>query len=367
MDGFKLLKFQVTNFRNLNSNIVNFSDGINCILGQNGNGKTNLLEAIHFLANKKSFRKNANFPQILSMDSGKPEIIYSATLKDRHNYNRSYSGTWEGDRSQWYLDGAIVKNKISINTIFINPFDSFSFHNSSSFRRKWFDSNISKVNPRYKKILTKYNQNLKQRNHLLKFKPFKYETQIEAIDHQFSQLISDLNSEKIHFIEEINPFCRKIYEKIFDENHELQISLSSALDQLDPAQVYRDLRQNIKKDEAAGCTTTGHHRDDYLLLFDDLNAYEFCSLGQLKMAYLSLLFAYIELFRYKIKVFPIVLMDDVSGELDNTRWQKLVLFLELSEFQVLITTANEKFKEGLEKINNVNKIYIHDGDILNNH
>src|SRR5690606_34270057 len=96
---------------------------------------------------------------------------------------------------------------------------------------------------------------------------------------------------------------------------------------------------------------------------DGLNSYDYCSLGQQKMSYLSLLFAYIELFRYKYTSYPIVLIDDVSGELDRFRWQKLVEYLEKSEFQVLITTANEKFKEELERIVGASKLYVESGSV----
>src|SRR5690606_24174314 len=107
--------------------------------------------------------------------------------------------------------------------------------------------------------------------------------------------------------------------------------------------------------------------DDYLLLFDDFNAIEFCSLGQQKMSYLSLLFAYIELFRYKFKAFPLVLLDDLSGELDETRWKLLVQFLNRQEFQVLITSANEKFREELDSISNVKNFLIESGNLVQIH
>ena len=80
MNSYKISKLQVTNFRNLNSDIFQFNNGINCILGENGNGKTNILEAINVLCTKKSFRKNTSFPQFLSIDGGKPEIIFSSVL-----------------------------------------------------------------------------------------------------------------------------------------------------------------------------------------------------------------------------------------------------------------------------------------------
>ena len=103
--------------------------------------------------------------------------------------------------------------------------------------------------------------------------------------------------------------------------------------------------------------------DDYLFEFDGYNAYEYCSLGQQKMTFLSLLFAYIELFRYKFRTYPIVLLDDVSGELDERRWRNLISYLQAKKFQVFITTANESFKHELEKIEDSNKIIISDGNM----
>jgi len=96
-----------------------------------------------------------------------------------------------------------------------------------------------------------------------------------------------------------------------------------------------------------------------------LNSVDFCSLGQQKMSYLSLLFAYIELFRYKIGSFPIVLMDDVSGELDKSRWENLVQYLGKGKFQTLITTANEAFKNELEKVEGTKKIIVTSGLVKN--
>ena len=81
------------------------------------------------------------------------------------------------------------------------------------------------------------------------------------------------------------------------------------------------------------------------------------------MSYLSLLFAYISLFRYKFNSFPIVLLDDVSGELDGLRWKRLITYLEKSEFQVFITTANERFKIELEKIEGANKLLVTKGKV----
>ncbi|MFN8369980.1 MAG: hypothetical protein U0T83_05085 [Bacteriovoracaceae bacterium] len=108
----------------------------------------------------------------------------------------------------------------------------------------------------------------------------------------------------------------------------------------------------------------GPHVDDFQINFDGINAFDFCSLGQQKMGFLSLLFAYIELFRYKFNSYPIVLIDDVSGELDEVRWTRLVKYLRSRIFQVFITTANKNFKNELEKIEHVKNFLIKSGKII---
>ena len=108
MTNYKISKLQVTNFRNLNSEIITFTNGINCILGENGNGKTNILEAINVLATKKSFKKNTSFPQILSIDGGKPEIIFSSVLEN-NDEKISYSSKMTNETILWFLDGSPIK------------------------------------------------------------------------------------------------------------------------------------------------------------------------------------------------------------------------------------------------------------------
>ena len=92
MLNWKLSKLQVSNFRNLSRDVIEFSSSINCIFGQNGNGKTNILEAIYVLVTKKSFRKNASFPQFLGIDGESPEIYLTSIFQDHENENLSFSG-----------------------------------------------------------------------------------------------------------------------------------------------------------------------------------------------------------------------------------------------------------------------------------
>ncbi len=119
MISYKISKLQVTNFRNLNPDVISFSSGINCIVGENGNGKTNILEAINVLATKKSFRKNTGFPQFLSIDGGKPEIIFSSVFHNSENEVVSYSSKMTSESILWFLNGAPVKKRLDIKVVFI--------------------------------------------------------------------------------------------------------------------------------------------------------------------------------------------------------------------------------------------------------
>jgi DNA replication and repair protein RecF len=364
MNTWKISKLQVTNFRNLSNEVFTFSNGINCILGENGNGKTNLLEAVNVLATKKSFKKNTGFPQYLSIDSEKAEIIFSSVFENSENEKISYSSKVSNTDMNWFLDGAPIKKKIDIKILFINPFDSYGFHNHASERREWIDYFISQLDPYYKKQLSKYVTTLKFRNVLLQKKPSKFKEQILANDLELSYVSEYLTQRRLEFLKEIEPFCFEIFQKIFSEKHILKISLETRIKGQNVEQIQNMYRANLEKDIERGQTSYGPHKDDYVLLFDGLNSLDYCSLGQQKMCYLSLLFAYIELFRYKYMSYPIVLIDDVSGELDQHRWRRLVEYLEKQKFQVLITTANEKFKEELERIDGANKIHIQNGSII---
>ena len=363
MAAYKISRLQVKNFRNLQQNIMDFSPKINCILGENGEGKTNILEAIYFLATKKSFRKNTGFPQFLGMDGEKPEILLSSVFTVDEKKSVSYDGKICAEHSEWILGGKPGRKKLEIPILFINPFDAHGFHIFAEQRRNWFNRHISMLNEKYKSSLKKYRQLLRFRNSLLKEKPSLYREQISALDREMAIHSKILTEERCLFLSEIEHFYGDVFKQIFSEKHSLMAHLETRMKGLSEEEIYDYMQNRFPKDDAAKITTYGVHKDDYAFFLDGLNTLDYGSLGQQKMGYLSLLFAYIRLFRYKMNTFPIVLIDDVSGELDRARWGRLVKYLEKCEFQVLITTANERFKEELEKIMGVNKMRVQSGSV----
>ena len=362
MNCSKVKKLQAQNFRNLKNSVFDFAPGINCIFGQNGNGKTNLLEAIFLLTNKKSFRKNTDYSQMLNIEGETPEIILQSVFENEGELI-SYSLRMSDKSEERFLNNKPDKSTPS-SSVFINPFDAYNFHTSSTFRRQWVDSHISLGDKEYKQVLGRFQKSMKFRNSVLAIGGKSASSQLKAIDDQVAEYSAILTQKRYEFLTALNNFITPTFKAIFSEEHSLELNLDSLFVHWDKKKIFDFYRHQENADLKAQVTQVGIHRDDFIFTFDGLNAFEFCSLGQQKMAFLSLIFAYIELFRYKFDSYPIVLIDDVSGELDSQRWKNLIQYLETKNFQVLITTANENFGKELEKIPASRKFYIEHGKLI---
>lgn len=365
MNCWKVKKLQANNFRNLKNDIFDFAPGINCIFGQNGNGKTNLLEAVFLITNKKSFRKNTDYAQMINIEGETPEITVQTVFENDGDLV-PYSLRMSESLEERFLNNKPEKTKTPSSSVFINPFDAYQFHTSATFRRQWVDSHISLGDREYRQIMTRFQKSMKFRNSVLSYGGKSASAQLIAIDDQVAEYSAILTQKRHEFLSSLNEFITPTFKSIFSEEHALLMNLDSLFLHWDKKKIFDFYRHQENADLKAQITQVGIHRDDYIFSFDGLNAYEFCSLGQQKMAFLSLIFAYIELFRYKFTSYPIVLIDDVSGELDSQRWKNLIEYLETKNFQVLITTANENFGKELEKIPASKKFTIEHGK-LNNH
>ena len=226
------------------------------------------------------------------------------------------------------------------------------------------DQKISLMDESYKKVLKDYNKLLKFKNNLLSTRPIQFREQVLAIDRELAPLSFLLTQKRTDFLKELGPILQKSFHRLFSRNHELSIFLDSKLSAMNTEEIFKFLRNNSQKDEAAGRMIHGVHRDDYLFFFDGMNALDYCSLGQQKMALLGLIFAYIELFRYKFDLNPVLLIDDVSGELDRLRWSFFINYLEQNDYQVLMTTANESFKDELAGLVDVKRMEMQRGLLI---
>ena len=357
----RIKKLQFQGFRNLCKHTVEFSDHLNCIFGENGSGKTNLLEAISFLSTGKSFRKKSTFSQILNIDGQETEVLLSS-LVTHNKIEKTLGLKINQEKYHWFLNGYLVARRPKmIPIVFIGPFDSYEFFNSSSFRRRWIDTKISSLKEEYKKALGKYNSFIKHKNKLLSLRPDRYREQIKSLNKSIAPISFFLTQERKIFLQELAPWISKAFAEIFFQDSNLDITLKSPLSFLSEKGILKLLDDSMGLDESLGHTKCGGHGDDYLLFFNGLPVKEFCSLGQQRVGILALIFAYVRLFEYKLNTLPIVLIDDVSGELDKIRWGNFIDYLQERECQIFMTTANEFFKKELEKIGHSKHIEIQNG------
>ncbi len=351
-----LKKIKVKNFRNLSDEIVSFSHNVNFIIGKNGNGKTNLLESIYYLLRGKSFKKKNNFSHVLSAECVKNEIIYNATIDDYF-----LSGTFRNNENIFYKNNKKHK-RINGEVFFISPSEAFQFFNVPAFRKDKFNYLISSVDKEYRTNLKKYETLINQKNSILKQK-VKYDPiLLEVINKDLAKYILYLSTKRSQFLKKISNIFKKTYKNIFSEDIKIDIDLNSSFSGLFFDEILKKLQQGLNDEIQSKVSLRGSHKDDYDILIDGFLVQEYASLGQMKMAYFSLIFSFLELFFNKNNERPLLLIDDVSGELDHIRLEKLIDYLAEVNIQVFLTSANEEilnlFKESFGAIRISNGQYI---------
>lgn len=367
MDLFKLKKLSGKNFRNLQPVFIEVDKNLICFFGENAQGKTNLLEMLYFLFNQKSFKKKAEFSQILAIDGDKAEITISGEyLKSESNY---ISLKVTEQSLDYYLNNQrIKKDKVSQSVFILVPVDSYNFFNERSERISWLDKEISRFNKTHTKSLIDYTRGLKQRNLLLAAK--KIDTvQIRTLTETIAKYAITIQNNRILYIQEIKHFLALTFQRLFASNDliglEYNETIKSSISEQDYVEKwleYLPLEVNKK------ISKKGSQLDDMVITINGFPMNSHGSMGQQKMAYFSLFFASIKYLNgpKKLEYSPIILLDDISSEIDSLRWKSLIKYLLDQNFQVFLTTANLTFLETIKTQENVNIFMIQNGQVTKN-
>jgi DNA replication and repair protein RecF len=370
MELLSFNKISIENFRNIENILIELGPKINCIFGDNGQGKTNILEAIYYLNYRKSFRKNTQFDQLINRNNDLPSFEIKATYQtgSRESF---ISGQFEGRLKKIYLNNSPLKGRTGFDCFFINPFDSFLFHQSSQYRRQWMDQFLVKTHHEYNALIKSLEKVLRNRNVLL-MKIGQYTKNLKNEDYKqleiFNSMLVDY-SQKIGlirdvFVEKLNTYCSTIMKEIFNDNADLRFEYLPSFPLANAKLHSEQLIENFNSDLRNKTTKIGPHRDDFYFLLNNANTTECGSTGQQKMSYLSLVFSQLEVYREDKGSYPVVLIDDISGELDGLRWKNLINYLEKKTYQVIITTANEAFKRELKSLSEVKLLQVHSGELI---
>ena len=346
------------NYRNYDELILDFNDNLNIIIGDNAQGKTNLLESIYVLAVTKSFL-SINDKNLIMFDSR-----YSL-VKGSLNNNTSF------DELEVLISeaGKIVKinkkeiKKLSdyiskLNVIIFSSDSIRIFKDSPMSRRKYFNIQISQINKIYLSNLSNYNLLLRQRNEFLKIIDIHKKNDmdyLDVLDEKYINLSLNIYDYRKKYIDLVNKYIDNIFYSITGIK-ELKLVYSSNIDGFDKDLFKDKLRSNLNKEIQYKSTFLGPNRDDYFFELGGKNLSLYGSQGQIRSAVLALKLAEVKLFTDVLSDTPILLLDDIFSELDITKRNNIVKYLS-NEVQTIVTTTDiENIEEKIRKKANVYKI-----------
>ena len=339
----KIQHLKLSNFRNYEQLDIDFNSKMNIIYGDNGVGKSNIVEAIYCLALTKSFRTNEDKNVIRQ---GMKETIIKAEVQERVSH--SYEITLNDEGKKALVDGNAYKrlsDYISkIQVIVFSPEDLKMIKESPSIRRKLLNVDISLLNNNYLKYLTNYNKIVKQRNAYLKIVAVNGNSSLDYLDILTNNLVDyglKIYEFRKKFIEELNQKINDIYSKICGIDG-LSIKYISDYSDVTKDKLLNLYKKGLERDLFLGKTNIGIHHDDitFLLPFGDLKDYG--SEGQQKNAIIAYKLAEVELFKEIKESYPILILDDLFSELDKKKINNILSMLD-KEIQTFITTTNVMF------------------------
>jgi len=337
-----LQKLSLINFKNYADEELGFCEKINCFTGNNGEGKTNLLDAIHYLSLCKSYFNPIDSQNILH-DADFFVVQGSITKGDTQDV--IYCAQKRNERKQFKLNKKEY-NRFSDHIglyplVMISPADNSLIYDGSEERRKYIDSVISQFDKIYLDNLINYNKALLQRNTLLKHfaesrrfdKP-----SLEIWSQQLVTLGQKIFDKRTEFLDTFLPMFREYFAFISGGKEVVEIEYQSQLKDLSFADL---LANSVERDRIVQYTTVGVHKDDMLFKMETYPLKRFGSQGQQKSFIIALKLAQFE-YTKNIKGFkPILLFDDIFDKLDNTRVQQLMKLVSDNSFgQVFVTDAH---------------------------
>lgn len=362
----RLNSISILNYKNIAQADLDFPAKINCFVGNNGMGKTNLLDAIYYLSFCKSHSNSIDNQNIkhdadFLMIQGKYEL--------RVNVEDIYCGIKRRQKKQFKRNkkeySRLTDHIGLLPLVLISPNDDGLIADGSDERRKFVDGVISQYNNQYLNALMKYNHALKQRNALLKDETMMDVTLFEIWEEQMVLHGNYIFRERKQFVERFIPMFQQIYSFISEDKEKVGLVYKS---QLDEANLAEKLLKNRERDRIIGFSMNGIHKDELEMSLADHPMKRVGSQGQNKTYLISLKLAQFNFLKQTHGVNPILLLDDIFDKLDEKRVTKIVELVAGDEFgQIFISDTNSKhWEEILPKINQSSQIFqVVDGEVTN--
>ncbi|AIZ62749.1 DNA recombination protein RecF [Hymenobacter sp. DG25B] len=332
-------------FKNYDEASLRLSPHINCFVGDNGSGKTNLLDAIHYLCLTKSAFTSADAQSIKQGEEffvvkGRFRSPPADTLETIQCSLRAGQKKALTHDKQAYerISDHIGKYPV----VLISPYDTDLIRQGSEERRKFFDSFISQLDHAYLELLIRYSHLLRQRNSLLKLATERqggYDRDyLLVLDEQLAPLGEQLTQQRQQFLMEFTPIFQRHYEQLADSREQVTLEYKN---QLSDADFGKLLRVNERKDLLLQRTTSGPHKDDFVFLMDGMPVKSYGSQGQQKSYAIALKLAQFEMAAARKGHKPLLLLDDIFDRLDERRITRLLQLVADHTFgQVFLTDTH---------------------------
>lgn len=354
----------LVSYRNYEQLNIELSKSVNVFIGDNAQGKTNILEAIYYGAFAKSHRTSRD-KELINWNKDK---AYISLLVGKERLDKKIDINILRDGKKAIKVNSIKVNKIgelfgTFNVVMFSPEDLKVIKEAPSLRRRLLDMELSQISKKYYFNLVQYNKILNERNILLKSKDFNKDV-LEVYDAQLVDYANYIVSERLKYIEKINLYGKDIHKEITSGKEQIQFRYSSTVNDLEnfKTSFLKKLQDNIHRDKEKGLTSVGPHRDDFNVYINDIDTKTFGSQGQQRTAVLTIKFSALKIIKEITGEYPVLLLDDVLSELDINR--KRYILSTISGIQTIITCTGindlEDYLDNKAKIFNVSN-----GQILN--
>lgn len=353
----KISKINLVNFRNYSKCSVSLNDNMNIFVGDNAQGKTNMLEAITILALTKSHRVG-NSPNIIMFDKNKSTI--SGTVKNDRVISKLKVEIMD-ENKKLSINNTIIKKVADyishLNVIVFTPDDLEIVKGSPNIRRNLLNIQLSQLSKEYLNVYNEYNKLLKTRNEYLKILFNNSIADTNYIDIITDKLIEKaivIYQKRKDYIDLINININKFFEDISgDKNISVKYVPNIEFDDFEYETIRKKLKHTFKKNYLKelnyGMTIYGPHRDDFIFEYNNNDLKYYGSQGQQKVAILSFKLSEISIFKDICNSSPVLLLDDIFSELDIKKRNKLLKIISMYDIQSVITTTD---------LRNINKKYV---------
>ena len=357
-------RLQMLNYRNYNVLDISLGPHVNVFMGDNAQGKTNILEGIYYCAFARSHRTSKD-RELINWNSD--NALLSVTVgRERLDKRIDISILKDGKK-------AIQINKIKIkkigelfgnfNVVMFSPEDLKIIKDSPGVRRKFIDMELCQLNPKYYYNLVQYNKVLNERNSILRNRNINKDI-LDVYDMQLVEFGYNIIIDRLEYIQKLNKYSAKIHSEITSGKEKIEFKYISTIKDLENIKenFYSLLEKNRVRDCERGITSVGPHRDDFTVLINDIDTKSYGSQGQQRTAVLTIKFSSLKIIKELTGEHPVLLLDDVLSELDFSR--KRYILSTIGDIQTIITcTGIEDLYEYLDDKSKVFKV--RDGEILN--